>query len=108
VKLGNLEARVEGDQIVVTLPGTSYRALFYPSKTEARLLQAEQVAVNKKAPMYHEEFEGMAWEAANTKARELGWIPPDSPASEFLGTADLNWSLDLTRGNSRAGREGPG
>ena len=74
MKLGNLEARLEGDHIIVTLPGTSYRALFYRSKTESRLLQAEQLSVNKNAPMYHEEFEAKAWEAAHAKARELGWL----------------------------------
>jgi len=32
------------------------------------------LAVDKGAPLYHEEFEKLAWEAANSKARELGWI----------------------------------
>ena len=74
MKLDDLRAELVDDRIVVTLPGTSYRALFYLSKNESRLLQAEQMAVNKKAPMSHQDFEALAWEAANAKARELGWL----------------------------------
>ena len=72
---------IEGDVIVASLPGTSYRALFFLSPNKRKLIQAEQLSVDKKAPLYHEEFEAKAWEAANAKARELGWIvtglPPD-------------------------------
>ena len=75
MELGDLRADVEGDRIVVTLPGTAYRAFFFLSEDGSRLLQAEQLAVNKKAPMSHQDFEAMAWEAANAKARELGWLP---------------------------------
>ena len=71
---GEIKVEIEGDVIVASLPGTSYRALFFLSPDKRRLIQAEQLSVNKKAPIYHEEFEAMAWEAANAKARELGWL----------------------------------
>jgi hypothetical protein len=32
------------------------------------------MAVNKKSVLSHREFETLAWEAANAKARELGWF----------------------------------
>ena len=28
----------------------------------------------KQAPLAHSDFEAMAWEAANAKAKELGWF----------------------------------
>lgn len=65
---------VQGDVITVTLPGTNYQALFHRSKDEPRLIQANQLAVDKAAPMSHQDFEAMAWEAAHDKARELGWL----------------------------------
>jgi hypothetical protein len=65
---------VEGDLLVVSMPGTSYRAIYFRSPDESKLIQAPNLAVDKEAPMRHEEFEAMAWEAANAKARELGWI----------------------------------
>ena len=71
---GEIKIEIEGDVIVASLPGTSYRALFFLSQDKRTLIQAEQLRVNKKAPMYHEEFEAMAWEAANARARELGWL----------------------------------
>ena len=74
---GEIKVEIEGDVIVASLPGTSYRALFFLSPDRRTLIQAEQLSVNKKAPMYHEQFEAMAWEAANAKAQELGWLEPN-------------------------------
>lgn len=56
------------------MAGTSYRVMFQMHPDEPRLIEAEGVAVDKAAPMTHEEFEKLAWEAATAKARELGWI----------------------------------
>jgi hypothetical protein len=69
-----LRAEVEGERIVVTLPGTDYRAFFQFCADEPRLIRAKQLAVDWAAPMSHEDFEVLAWKAANAKARELGWI----------------------------------
>ena len=73
MELASCQVDVEGEQISVTLPGTNYRALFHLSKDEPRLIQSSQLSVDKAAPMSHKDFEAMAWEAANAKARELGW-----------------------------------
>jgi len=70
-----LKVDIEGDVIVVSLTGTSHRALFFLSPGEAKLVQAMQkTSVEKEASISHKEFEAMAWEAANNKARELGWV----------------------------------
>jgi hypothetical protein len=65
---------VEGDLLVVSLPGTSYRALYFKSPNNLKLVQAPNLAVDKEAPMSHEQFEALASEVATKKARELGWI----------------------------------
>jgi hypothetical protein len=48
--------------------------VFYKHQDEPRLVEATSMAVDKEAPIYHADFENLAWEAANAKARELGWI----------------------------------
>jgi hypothetical protein len=68
--MGGVEVEVEGDVIVVSMPGTTYRALFFLAPDESRLIQAPQLAVDKALPISHEEFVALAWEAANEKARE--------------------------------------
>jgi hypothetical protein len=65
---------VEGDLMVVSMPGTSYRAIYFSSPDKSKLIKAPNLTVDKDAPMTHEDFEALAWEAANEKARELGWI----------------------------------
>jgi hypothetical protein len=65
---------VEGDLLVVSMPGTSYRALYFRSPDQLRFVQAPNLAADKDAPLTHEQFEALAREAATKKARELGWI----------------------------------
>jgi hypothetical protein len=69
-----IRVELDGQRLIVTLSHTAYRAVFYRHPDEPRLVEAMSLAVDKEAPMYHAEFENLAWEAANTKARELGWI----------------------------------
>jgi hypothetical protein len=72
--VGDLRAQIDADRIVVTLPGTSFRAVFLPSPDEPRLIQSPAVAINQHAEITSKDFEALAWEAANAKARELGWM----------------------------------
>jgi hypothetical protein len=74
--------------IVVTLSGTSYRAVFRLARDEARLIQSENLAVDSEAPLSNEEFEAAAWETANTKAKQLGWFDKGK-AVEYLFAANL-------------------
>ena len=70
-----LSLTVEGTSIVATMPGTSFRAAFFKAADEPRLMQSSTMSVEKEAPAQtRKEFEAFAWEAANVKARELGWI----------------------------------
>jgi hypothetical protein len=69
-----IAVELDGQRLIVTLGGTAYRAVFYKHPDEPRLIEANSLAVDKEAPMYHAEFEKLAWEAANARACELGWI----------------------------------
>ena len=74
MKLGDLEAQIDEDRIVVTLPGTDFRAVFHLSPDEPRLIQSPVLATDQEAEISSKDFEALAWEAANAQARELGWI----------------------------------
>jgi hypothetical protein len=65
---------VDGQRLIVTMSETAYRTVFYKHSDEPRLVEANSIAVDKEAPMCHADFENLAWEAANARARELGWI----------------------------------
>jgi hypothetical protein len=68
-----IKVDVEGDLLVASLLGTSYRAIYFISRDQLKLIQSSSL-VDKEAATTHREFEALAWEAANKKARELGWI----------------------------------
>jgi hypothetical protein len=71
----NLGVQAIGDEIIVTLLGTTYSVTYYKPKGSPWLL-AKDIA-NKDDPriqMTAAEFLAKAWRAANDKARELGWI----------------------------------
>jgi hypothetical protein len=69
-----LEAHAMDGRIVVSMPGTSFRAAYFRSITESGLTRCEFLDVDRGASISREEFEALAWEAAMAKARELGWI----------------------------------
>ena len=71
---GKIKVEIEGDLIVVSLHGTSYRAIYFKSPREPKLIQAPNLTVVKEGSMTHKEFEAMAWNAATAKARELRWV----------------------------------
>jgi hypothetical protein len=58
---------VSGDQIVVT-SSTGFRAAYL------RRPHRPQLIVWRRTETEDEELVAKAWEAANAKARELGWI----------------------------------
>jgi hypothetical protein len=67
----NLRVEVQGPYILVAMRGTCLRAKF--RKQEAPWLMDEYVE-DSEAPMTFQEFRTLAWEAANEKARDLGWV----------------------------------
>jgi hypothetical protein len=70
---GRLRIDVVDDEIVVTLPGTSYSVTYYKLPNSPQLL-AKGIAREDDAPMTLSEFLSRAWGIANDKAREHGWI----------------------------------
>jgi hypothetical protein len=70
-----LRLEVLGDEIIVILPATSYGVVYYKPANASQLLAKNFLLKNDSgAPMAHAEFLSRAWQAANDKARELGWI----------------------------------
>jgi hypothetical protein len=70
-----LDVEVWRNDIIVTLPGTSYWVTYFKQEDSPGLL-AKEIA-NKddpRIPMTAAEFLAKAWKLANDKARELGWI----------------------------------
>ena len=72
----DLGVEVQGDEIVVTLPGTSYVVTYYRAAAfpQQLLTKSHSGRANEGAPMTQAEFHARAWKAASHKARELGWI----------------------------------
>ena len=64
----NLRVEVRGTYILVSMRGTSLRAKF--RKQEAPWLAMDESEEDTGAL----EFRALAWEAANAKARDLGWV----------------------------------
>ena len=68
----NLRVEVQGLYIVVAMRGTSLRAKF--RKQEAPWLAIDESVEDPEAQISLREFRSLAWEAANEKARDLGWV----------------------------------
>jgi hypothetical protein len=71
-----LHVEVLDDEIVITLPGTSYAVTYYRATAfpQRLLTKSHSGGEDHDAPMTQAEFHGRAWRLANDKARELGWI----------------------------------
>jgi hypothetical protein len=72
-KTFRLRIEVEGDGIIVTLPGTSFRVI-YRKPSQYPGLIAFDLRGDKSAGISQTNFLARAWRVANDKARELGWI----------------------------------
>ena len=72
----DLSVEVQGDDIVVTLPGTSYVVTYYRAAAfpHQLLTKSHSGRKDENAPMTQAEFHARAWKAAGHKARALGWI----------------------------------
>jgi len=70
-----LSVEVRGDDIVVTLPGTSYVVTYYRATAfpQQLLTKSHSGREDQDAPT-QAEFHARAWKLANAKARKLGWI----------------------------------
>jgi len=71
----DLHVEVEGGDIMVTLPGTSYAVTYYKLANSPQLHGRHLPdQVDRRSPISQAAFVGKAWKLANDKARELGWI----------------------------------
>ena len=70
----DLHVEVEGGDIIVTLPGTSYAVTYYKLANSPQLHGRHLPdQVDRRSPISQAAFVGKAWKLANAKARELGW-----------------------------------
>ena len=68
-----LRVSVVFDEIVVTLPGSTYSVTYYKPDKPPQLL-AKRMAATDDVRTTASEFLAQGWKLANDKARELGWI----------------------------------
>jgi hypothetical protein len=68
-----IQVQVAHDHIIVTMPGTLFKTTFLKADGSG-LVQSHVVSVDHTALVSTRDFERAAWEAAQAKARELGWI----------------------------------
>ena len=71
-----LSVEVQKDDLVVSLPGTTYVVTYYRATAfpQQLLTKSHSGREDQGAPMTQAEFHTRAWKAANAKARELWWI----------------------------------
>jgi hypothetical protein len=67
-KWETLEVMVQGGAIIVTLPSSRFRAVYYKPHGRPQLILRERTRTDDY------DLQSEAWKAANDKARELGWI----------------------------------
>jgi hypothetical protein len=71
-----LRLEVQGDRIVISLPGTKFRVV-YRKREHASwswLIASDYDRDDSKDPISRADFLARAWKLAHDKARELGWI----------------------------------
>ena len=70
-----LRVQVSFDEIIVSLPGSSYSVVYYkPVNSPQLLARGIPHKDDLGFPTTAADFLAQAWKLANAKARELGWI----------------------------------
>jgi hypothetical protein len=70
---GEISVEVVGGEIVVTKLGTTFLLAYRKSAEEPRLV-LRRSRIPPTTDSLRSTFRAHAWQAANDKARELGWI----------------------------------
>jgi hypothetical protein len=81
----NLRVEVQGTYILVAMRGTCLRAKF--RKQDAPWLAMDEYEEDSEAPITFKEFRTLAWEAANERARDLGWVRSSDELHEAVKRA---------------------
>jgi hypothetical protein len=72
---GNLRIDVVYDEILVSLPGTTYSVIYFKREGSPQLSARHiPMADDLRTPVKLSQFLERAWREANDKARDLGWI----------------------------------
>ena len=71
---GTLTVEVDDRYIVITMPGTSFRASYFASSNSSGLTRSDWMTEDGNASVSRTDFLKLAVEAAHAKARELGWL----------------------------------
>jgi hypothetical protein len=68
-----LRVELDGDDIIVSMPGTQFRVIYQRQPSAAGLV-ARDWRNSPGSGILQKDFLARAWRVANDKARELGWI----------------------------------
>ena len=72
---GDLHVEVGERDIIITMPGTSFRVVYRkPFSTSQLVARLDYFQNQQKGPITRAQFRARASKLANEKARELGWI----------------------------------
>jgi hypothetical protein len=69
-----LTVEVDDRHIVITMPGTSFRASYFASTRSPALTRSDWMTEDSNANVSRTDFLRLAARAAYAKARELGWL----------------------------------
>ena len=73
--MSELELHVRDEQIIVNMPETRLTMTYQASAEVPGLVELPLwTCDDRTAPISVNDFRGSAWQAAEKKARELGWI----------------------------------
>jgi hypothetical protein len=64
----DFQVEVQGENLLVTLPASGFRAVYYKPAGQ------QQLTLRQRTECDDDELLLQAWEAANLKARELDWV----------------------------------
>jgi hypothetical protein len=71
----DLRVEVRDQDIIVTMPETSFRVVYRkPYQGSQLVARLDYFQHDQKGPITRAQFLARAWKLANDKARELGWI----------------------------------
>jgi hypothetical protein len=70
----DIKTEVAGRFIIVTLPGTLFRATYFKSFDSPGIMQSDHMTDDYKAATSRNEFLSLAWRAAHNVARARGWL----------------------------------
>ena len=71
VSMPSLHVEVRDDEIIVTQSGSKFKAVYH---SVHHMPEDQPQLIVKGTPHGNYDFLAQAWQAANDKARELGWI----------------------------------